>query len=505
MREQRNRLGILKEASIYGLGTVTAQVVSAIRGLVIAGMLGPSSYGLWKSLQVGLDYLGYTHLGVLHGMSRKIPLDRATGSDERLRITAKVGFWIAVLSSLMTGCVVVVWTWGYGSPFRELWIAIAGLLVLGQLIRYLAMRCQADGRLGVLSFAELLWAVVSFAAMYLLVPYWGVLGVLIGMGAGFATAVVVACLQGIFPAPHELFAKEKPGASFRVFRELLSTGFPFMFVDGLFVVWQRIDRLVLVFLFGAESNQLGWYGLATMVASFAIQVPQIQMRVLFRRTLHAANQLPADGGFDPGRLRKHLEMPVMAVACTTPLLFGLGTALTWFLIRWFLPEYIQAESSVALLMLACYWSAVGIAVRNLYTAMNRQWTLAVIYSVAILATVAAILALSRTGEGGPGAEILIGGYGMLAGSVLFGNLALWDTSRVCGLAFVERGRLLLIGWGPFALFAIWAWVAGAWTPTEPIVPSSIPNWKDLGGDIVACLLLTGLPALIGGLRMRKHA
>jgi O-antigen/teichoic acid export membrane protein len=396
----------------------------------------------------------------------------------------------------MTGCVVVVWTWGYGSPFRELWIAIAGLLVLGQLIRYLAMRCQADGRLGVLSFAELLWAVVSFAAMYLLVPYWGVLGVLIGMGAGFATAVVVACLQGIFPAPHELFAKEKPGASFRVFRELLSTGFPFMFVDGLFVVWQRIDRLVLVFLFGAESNQLGWYGLATMVASFAIQVPQIQMRVLFRRTLHAANQLPADGGFDPGRLRKHLEMPVMAVACTTPLLFGMGTALTWFLIRWFLPEYVAAEASVALLMLACYWSAVGISVRNLYTAMNRQWVLAVIYSVAILATVTVILGFSQSGGSGPGDDILVGGYGMLVGSVLFANFALWDTGRVCGLAFAERVRLLLIGWGPFALFALWTWVAGAFT-ASPVAQSGGASWMSLIGNVGTCLLIAGPMALTG--------
>ena len=54
MREDTRRK-ILWETVLYGTGTFLSQTISALRGLVIAGMLEPATYGLWKSIQVGLD------------------------------------------------------------------------------------------------------------------------------------------------------------------------------------------------------------------------------------------------------------------------------------------------------------------------------------------------------------------------------------------------------------------------------------------------------------------
>ncbi|MCA9438717.1 MAG: hypothetical protein KC978_23225, partial [Candidatus Omnitrophica bacterium] len=50
----------IRETVLYGTGTLIAQVISALRGVLIASILGPATYGLWKSVQVAYDWLAYT-------------------------------------------------------------------------------------------------------------------------------------------------------------------------------------------------------------------------------------------------------------------------------------------------------------------------------------------------------------------------------------------------------------------------------------------------------------
>jgi O-antigen/teichoic acid export membrane protein len=436
----------VQEGLLYGAGTVLSQGISALRGLVIAGLLGPKEYGLWKSLQVVLDYMAYTHFGVLHGLARELP-GLSQGEDRVLEArTRRISFWVALGTSFLAGVLLVAATAGSEPRLWHLWFGIAGLLVGMQLIRYQIMVCQATGALGLLGLADVAMALVSFGAMWWWVPRWGIWGVFAGLGAGISVAVLLGTGGGVFVSVLPTRPKSDTPP---VLRQLLWKGFPFMAVDGLFVVWQRIDRVALILIFGAESEELGYYGLAVMVASFAVQVPQILMRVLFRRTLRDFDR---EEGSTEDFLNKHLWLPWMATALGLPLLFAIGATVSNLLVAVFLPEYVEAQFSILLLLGATYWCGLGLSVRNLFTARNAQWRLGGIYLGSMLLTF--VLAYLLAGLG-----IEAGAFGMLAGSGSFAVMSLWDNCRYFG---VGRRAFSLFGWGlgPSITFGMWAWWFG---------------------------------------------
>ena len=493
MTHQDTPSRVVRESIVYGSGVFLSQFLSAVRGLVVAGLLGESRYGLWKSLQVGFDYLAYCHFGILHGMARRIPAFRSEGRTKEERSARRMSLFTTLGSALLAGLTLVLLTSGLERRVWRLWIGIAVLLLPSQLYRFLTWVCLVDGRFTLLSCADVSLAIVSFAVMWWFVPSSGVYGVFLGLGVGCLCALALGWYCGVFSSSPSRTEEARAFGAWGLFRDLVVVGFPFMLVDGLFVFWQRIDRVILVTLYGAESRELGHYGLAVMVASFAIQIPQTLMRVLFRRTLSSVSSENLGQNPTDPNLRKHIVLPTVAVAGTTPLLFGMGTVCSWAVIRLFLPLFVGAEASIALLMLACYWCSIGLSVRNLYTAMDRQWRLGGIYSIAILATVAVTYAAMEWGGDGRSPGIAVGAIGMIAGSVAFALISLADNCRLMRFTARQFASLLFQTGVPFVLFLAWVWWAVA---SRLAWDGGTGNglerlWQEMG----TCVLLTGPPAI----------
>lgn len=452
-----SRRVVLKETLVYGVGTYLSQLLSAIRGMVIAGMLGPSLYGLWKVVQVGLDYLAYTHLGALHGMARQLPIAKKEGDtagDRTFRSVALAFTWTsAVIGGLLT---ILVANLLDATP-GIVWMGVAVLLIPVQLFRFLHMICLADGRFAVLSSANLLLASVSFAVMVLLVPTFQVMGVLAGLAAGYLAGILFGWLRGIYSHPPQ-WDYFKPGNSRKAIWSLLVVGFPFMTVDALFVVWQGVDRLALATVYGANTPSLGHYGLAAMIASFAIQLPQVITRVLFRRTVRTFGTGESVATLDMTEKRKYIDLPVQAVSGATPILFVLCAIASQALLPLALPEYIPAGPLIVVLLFAAYWTGVGLMVRHVYTGSNQQVRLGVFYAGAIVLTLGVIYADAFLGGGRLGP--MAGAVGMLCASIVFALTALMDTARLMHYAKGATVRLLASAIWPAIPFALWAWFEG---------------------------------------------
>ncbi len=90
--------------TLYG-AMLGAQVISGVRSLAVAALLGPQQFGLWKSLQLALAYSAWSDCGALRGLGRQVPLGRLGRPEE-------VGWPIVFLasdeSSFMTGSEVVI-------------------------------------------------------------------------------------------------------------------------------------------------------------------------------------------------------------------------------------------------------------------------------------------------------------------------------------------------------------------------------------------------------------
>ncbi|MCA9448800.1 MAG: hypothetical protein KC931_16890, partial [Candidatus Omnitrophica bacterium] len=218
----------IRETFLYGTGTLIAQVISALRGVLIASILGPATYGLWKSVQVAYDWLAYTHFGILHGMAREIPILRKAG-DTRSEISVRrIGLKAAVVTSIAAGLLLILFTWKKGEVPWTVWIGIALLLLPTQLFRFVHMICLAEGRFGVLSLANLALAVSSLLFMWILTPTYGIYGVIGGLGLGYVLSLVLAGARGIFRVGVLEAMESVP------LKSLVTAGFSFMAVDGLF-------------------------------------------------------------------------------------------------------------------------------------------------------------------------------------------------------------------------------------------------------------------------------
>lgn len=481
---------IFRETVVYGVGTVLSQVLSALRGMMVAALLGPVEYGFWKVIQVGLDYLGYTHFGFMHGMARQIPLYRAAGESEKDHGTRQITLGMTLLTSLGAGGLVILAAMPMAAEVRLAWVGVACVLLPTQLFRFLHMICLADGRFAVLSGANVLLAVASFIVMAWWIPRWGLAGVFLGLGAGYWAGVLFGWVRGIYPWPpgfnwvHITRRQVDP-----LVLPLLQNGFPFMCVDGLFVVWQGVDRLALASVLGASNEAMGHYGLSVMIASFAIQIPQIVNRVLFRRTISGFADENPERNDRLNFARKHLDLPALAVAGWSPIVFCpclIGSAC---MIRWFLPEYQAAVPLVAWQMAACYWCGVGLLVRNVFTATNRQWRLGMIYLAAISGTVATIYALWLLVPEHAGLGAAIGGIGSLVGAVLAAFCSLFDLGRHFRYGAWHLGSLCGGCLLPFLPFSIWMIhfidFYQSWSPGHPI-----PMWSlflESVWSLAACL------------------
>jgi O-antigen/teichoic acid export membrane protein len=485
----RPERSVIYETVVYGVGTFLSQAISALRGILVAGMLGPKEYGFWKVLQVGLDYLGYTHFGFLHGMARKIPVFRQQGQVEKEALSRSLALTVTFLTAVLAGLAAIIVTVGMTRTTWFAWIGIACVLVPNQLFRYLHMTCLADGRFAVLSLSNMLLAGVSFLVMWLMIPAWGLYGVFAGFAAGYLSGIAFGWVRGVFAFHPAETGEGWTGQGTRdLASQLFQAGFPFMCVDGLFVVWQGVDRLALATLYGARSEALGHYGLSVMIASFAVQIPQVFNRVLFRRTVRAFGQQSSLEPLELSPLRRHIDLPTLAVAGWTPLLLGPCLIGSRAVIHLFLPNYIPAEVPTALQLLGCYWCGVGLLVRNVYTATDRQWRLGGIYGVAILATIGTIYADWWLEGGHSRLGISAGGVGTIVGSVAAALLSIVDICAFLQYKGREVMKLVVQTSIPFLPFCLWTWwLVATRTPwTEASGAMALDVFLSMGTCLLAC-------------------
>ena len=94
MSSQRHKI-ITDSAKMFFANVVTA-VTGIVRGVLIAGVLGPNNYGVWSIFNVIMSYIPYTHFGLLDGMTKQIPLLKGKGSFEHLKVMRDTA-WSALI------------------------------------------------------------------------------------------------------------------------------------------------------------------------------------------------------------------------------------------------------------------------------------------------------------------------------------------------------------------------------------------------------------------------
>jgi O-antigen/teichoic acid export membrane protein len=64
---------LVADAGKLSGATAISHVINMAGGLVVARLLGPMLYGIWKSVQLAMEYTAFSNLGSINGLDRTCP------------------------------------------------------------------------------------------------------------------------------------------------------------------------------------------------------------------------------------------------------------------------------------------------------------------------------------------------------------------------------------------------------------------------------------------------
>jgi O-antigen/teichoic acid export membrane protein len=318
----------------YGVSRATVEGLLGLRGLFLAGLLGPQGFGVWALLRVAMNYASFSSLGVNRGLELEVAQARPGSGEAQEPFRTSLGFTLTVRGGLASIALIASFM------AADRWLALgmrtfAAAIVTQGLLGYGLTCVRASGRLRRYAINELSLSALHLALATLLALRWG-------LGGAFLGYVLALLLSLTFVLPG---LPLRPALSAAWLRRLLDVGFPVALTGMLATALASADRLVVGTYAGVTL--LGYYAFAGSVAGLAGSFAFVIRTVVFPDVYQQARF----DGTAPA-LQRHLAGTIHPFARIFPvflgvLALGLGPAVSLVL-----PHYLAAIPAARLLIFA---------------------------------------------------------------------------------------------------------------------------------------------------------
>jgi O-antigen/teichoic acid export membrane protein len=445
----------------------------AVRGVLLATLLGPAAFGSWALLRMAMRYSALSGLSVYRGLELELLQTRGGSASERpdAPAAAALGF-VLVVSGAIAGLALGASFLVQGEPNRLLLRGFAAASLAEALYGYALVCTRVTRNLRRYSLLESGTSVLHVLCAVGLASVWGLGGALAGL--------TVANLFGFAAAVR--WVERRPSFDLGSVRRMLRVGFPVVLTMGAGILLATGDRWVVAFWGG--STMLGYYAFAGSVTTAAGVLAVVIRTVVFPQVYGEASSAGAAVA-----LQAHLKRALLPFAWLLPPLLGSLSLALGPLVAAAMPSYLQAVAPARLFLLS--GAAMGLV--NLASigavAAGQQRRLPV-YAAGALALTCALSIVA-----------LASGYGLgavagatFAGHLLFAALVLRLNVREAGIPAVDRfvATILL----PLVWCTVAVSVAGALFPDTnpgsaayalgvyfmlllPLVPRWLEQWRSL--------------------------
>ena len=426
-RAQRTQQRFLRRIVGYALARGTTEVLLAVRGVLLAILLGPAAFGTWALLRLTMRYSALIGLSVYRGLELELLRGRATASERsNASAPAALGFVLAVSGSLATAALIASLLVESGAD-RMLLRGFAAASLAESLYGYALVCTRVRGELRLYSLLESGTALLHVVCAVALASVWG-------LGGAFA-GLTLANVLGIVAARRWL--ELHPRLELKSVRRMLEVGFPVVLSMAAGIMLSTGDRWVVAIWGG--PTMLGYYAFAGSVTTAAGALAMVVRTVVFPEVYGDATSNGAAAA-----LQGHLKRALLPFARLLPPLLGAVSVALGPLIAIAVPSYHEAIAPGRIFLL----SGVAIGLVNLASigavAAGRQRQLPLYAGCALALTFAlSIVALAS-------------GYGLgsvatatFAGHLVFAGLVLRLNAREAGIPGAGRfvaTVLLPLGW-----------------------------------------------------------
>jgi O-antigen/teichoic acid export membrane protein len=347
---------LLRSAGQFSAATLFAQAAGLARTYLAARLLGPTVYGTWLGLRLIVDYGNHLHLGAISGMHREVPLSRGRADQHEVESARETAFAFTLYTGLfgMMACAAAAF-FVRDALERSILLAIAVVLLVNQLRAYYVTLLKADNRFREASVGSGLGSAAALGSVPFIYFFgmagfvWGLVGMLC-----VETGYLVWC-AGV-PSPR---------LSAPMLKRLLAFGVPTTMIAFAEVLLSSVDRTVILEKLNAE--QLGYYSVAFIGATFLVGVATVPTAVLYPRL---SEQFGRTGR--ASELLRYVAEPLRLAGVGFAALIGAMVLALPALVHLFLPKYVVGIRAAQITIIGNYGVAVAGIACNAFLALDRQ-------------------------------------------------------------------------------------------------------------------------------------
>lgn len=348
-------------------------------------MLGPTSYGMWKTLGIFQSYTQFADLGALAALKREVPFYTRRNDHEKLAEVRDVAFFVNHVAIFTAAAVLLVSSAFVAEPEYARAMRVFVLLLyaghihtfMEQFLYWRKEFAYASKVNLALSIAE---SILAIFGAYLA----GLDGLIVGTFVGYGLAALVQLRRISFDI----------GFRFRwaAYLDLVRIGFPSHLNGLLYNLLQSVDRLLILPTLGLQA--LGIYGLGMTINESLFQFSYALGNALSPRLVERWSETES-----LEKLRPMVEKPTMAIAAATPILLGAVYFGSSAVIAMVLHDYEDALLPLRILLLGTYFSSLHRGLSSLFLALRKQGRLLPVYTGGIVLNAALASAALSLGWG----------------------------------------------------------------------------------------------------------
>jgi O-antigen/teichoic acid export membrane protein len=352
---------ILRDVSLLAGGGYVSTALQLLRGLVLAKLLGPSGLGTVALVGIVLGYSLFADFGIAQAVGREIPI--SLGGERHHE--ARVWNWYAIAGRLLTGAIVglglvvyVLISWGnlaadvrFGLLTAAVAVSLQGLTTAQQIV------FQAYQKFARAAALAVVFAAANLAAVFVLVPLWGVRGAFTGQLVAFAVTLALGRVLGGWPKYARMDINR--------LRHLLIVGLPLAALTFMSVNLVSIDQLMIVALL--NTTALGVYALVLYTGSALYLLPGAVAGTVGPRLLKRYGQMPAVDS-----IRRLTWIPVDVVTAVMPLVCVVAWITVPAVIVRLLPAFSEAIAPVRIYCVGSAFLGINLAASTTLLALNKH-------------------------------------------------------------------------------------------------------------------------------------
>lgn len=356
--EPPKRIRIIKDSLIFTIGLLINYFFTLIGSIATARLLSLENYGVWKTIQLAMQYGNFTNLGINNAISKLAPALYSSGKKDKFESLIHNAMRIGLaLPALIFAAAVVSQFVTMDAKVRMIFLVFGTALFFAQVYDLCEISLAAMKRFSLKGMLNAFFAIIKVGAIIAGAYFFSLAGVLIAFVA-----------SGIFVATAESLIVKLPlkgNYDKETAKNLFAHSLPITLMLISETMFFTSDKFIVTTFLGQE--QFGIYSLGLIIAPFIMMLPLGIRQVISINVYdeYGKNEMLSS-------IEKYYTKSVLILSHIVPLLGAMCYFFIPFLIAIILPNYTKSIHALQLYILLSLFICIIQTSQSVLVVMKKE-------------------------------------------------------------------------------------------------------------------------------------